>query len=66
MALRTREGIDRNTFASIIGKQPEAFMHAGTLQDYQTDGFLVCDKKGIRMTAKGLMILNALCRTLLK
>ena len=65
MALRTREGIDRNTFASIVGKQPEDFMHAGTLQDYQTDGFLVSDGKGIRATASGLMILNALCRTLL-
>ncbi|MBO4521234.1 MAG: radical SAM family heme chaperone HemW [Alphaproteobacteria bacterium] len=66
MALRTREGLDRNTFCSRIGKQPEEFMHEGTLQDYQTDGFLICDKKGLRTTAKGLMILNALCRTLLK
>ena len=66
MALRTREGIDRNTFYSQIGQQPEDFMHAGTLQDYQTDGFLICDRKGIRATAKGLIILNALCRTVLK
>ena len=66
MALRTREGINRNTFVSLIGQQPEKFMHDGTLRDYQTDGFLICDQKGIRTTAKGLMILNALCRTLLK
>ena len=66
MALRTREGVNRETFYSLIGQQPEEFIHAGTLQDYQTDGFLVCDQKGIRTTAKGLMILNALCRTLLK
>ena len=66
MALRTREGINRDSFSSLIGQQPEEFMHTGTLQDYQTDGFLICDKKGIRTTAKGLMILNALCRTLLK
>lgn len=65
MALRTREGIDRKAFHSLIGKEPEAFMHTGTLQDYQTDDFLVCDQKGIRATAKGLMILDALCRTLL-
>lgn len=65
MALRTREGIDRKTFFTVIGKNPEAFTDTGTLQDYQTDGFLVCDQKGIRTTAKGLMILNALCRTLL-
>ena len=66
MALRTHEGINRTDFCQITGKQPEDFLHTGTLQDYQTDGFLICDKKGIRMTAKGLMILNALCRTLLK
>lgn len=66
MALRTRKGLDRNVFYSLIGQKPEEFMHEGTLRDYQTDGFLICDKKGIRTTAKGLMILNALCRTLLK
>ncbi|MBR1777420.1 MAG: radical SAM family heme chaperone HemW [Alphaproteobacteria bacterium] len=66
MGLRTREGIDRAAFLAQIGQPPETFMHAGTLQDYQTDGFLICDSKGIRTTAKGLMILNALCRTLLK
>ena len=66
MALRTREGINRDSFSSLIEQQPEEFMHTDTLQDYQTDGFLICDKKGIRTTAKGLMILNALCRTLLK
>ncbi len=65
MAFRTREGIDRITFKNIIGTEPEVFMNDGTLQDYQTDGFLVCDRKGIRTTAKGLMILDALCRTLL-
>lgn len=65
MALRTREGIDRKAFRSLLGKEPEAFMHTGTLQDYQTDGFLICDQKGIRTTAKGLMILDALCRTLM-
>ena len=65
MALRTRDGIDRTAFADIIGRPPEDFMHAGTLLDYQTDGFLVSDKKGIRATAKGLLILNALCGTLL-
>lgn len=65
MALRTREGINRGVFLDIIGEQPESFMDAGTLTDYQTDGFLICDKKGIRTTAKGLMILNALCGTLL-
>lgn len=65
MALRTREGINRKAFRSLLGKEPEAFMHTGTLQDYQTDGFLICDQKGIRTTAKGLMILDALCRTLM-
>ncbi len=65
MALRTREGVDRDIFSKIIGTPPESFMDAGTLTDYQTDGFLVCDRKGIRTTAKGLMILNALCGTLL-
>ena len=65
MALRTREGIDRSAFVSIIGEPPENFMDAGTLQDYQTDGFLVCDNRGIRATASGIMILNALCRTLI-
>ena len=65
MALRTREGIDRHAFVATIGQPPEDFMHAGTLQDYQTDGLLIGDRKGIRATASGLMILNALCRTLL-
>lgn len=65
MALRTREGINRKAFRNLLGKEPEAFMHTGTLQDYQTDGFLICDQKGIRTTAKGLMILDALCRTLM-
>ena len=66
MGLRTREGVDRNLFFSQTGEQPEVYMHKGTLQDYQTDGFLISDQKGIRTTAKGLLILNALCRTLLK
>ena len=65
MALRTREGINRKSFYEVIKEEPEAFMHTGTLQDYQTDGFLICDQTGIRTTAKGLMILDALCRTLL-
>ena len=65
MALRTREGIDREAFKTITGSQPEDFMNSETLQDYQTDGFLIRDQKGIRTTARGLMILNAVCRTLL-
>lgn len=66
MGLRTRDGIDRNVFSSQIGMQPEDFMDLDTLNDYQTDGFLICNKKGIRTTSEGLMILDALCRTLLK
>lgn len=66
MGLRTREGVDRSLFFSQTGELPEVYMHEGTLQDYQTDGFLISDQKGIRTTAKGLLILNALCRTLLK
>lgn len=65
MALRTRDGIDRKAFCDLVGQEPESFMHTGTLQDYQTDGFLVCDLKGVRATAGGLTILDALCRTLL-
>lgn len=66
MGLRIRDGIDRNTFFTRTGMQPEDFMDSGTLNDYQTDGFLICDKKGIRATTEGTMILDALCRTLLK
>lgn len=65
MGLRTSKGINRVLFKNIIGKEPEAFMHSGTLSDYQLDGFIVCDTKGIRMTNKGILILNALCKSLL-
>lgn len=65
MGLRTARGIDRKTFKEIISEEPEAFLHPGTLQDYQMDGFIVRDEKGLRTTGKGLLILNALCRSLL-
>ena len=66
MGLRTRNGIDRKRFFDQIQMQPEDFMYVDTLQDYQMDGFVIDDQKGIRLTAKGLILLNALCRTLLK
>ena len=66
MGLRTQKGIDRNLFSAVIGQPPEDYLEPDTLHDYQTDGLLICDQKGIRATAKGVMILNALCRTLLK
>lgn len=65
MGLRTARGIDRKAFREILSEEPEAFMHPGTLQDYQTDGFIIRDEKGLRTTGKGLLILNALCRSLL-
>lgn len=65
MGLRTRGGIDRNVFFSVMKVQPEEFFNSETLEDYQTDGLLICDKKGIRATSEGLMILDALCRTVL-
>ncbi|MBR1944810.1 MAG: radical SAM family heme chaperone HemW [Alphaproteobacteria bacterium] len=66
MGLRTRDGIDRKRFFNQIGMSPEDFMYTDTLQDYQTDGFLINDSKSIRLTPQGLILLNALCRTLLK
>lgn len=65
MGLRTACGIDRKAFKEVMSEEPETFMHPGTLQDYQMDGFIVCDEKGLRATGKGLLILNALCRSLL-
>ena len=65
MGLRTRDGIDRDAFSAVMKVQPEEFFNSETLEDYQTDGLLICDKKGIRATSEGLMILDALCRTVL-
>lgn len=64
-ALRTEDGLNRDVFRALVGSDFENFLDAGVLQDYQTDGFLVCDKKGLRTTAKGLLILNALFPSLL-
>ncbi len=65
MALRTDEGIDRNAFFQITGKAPEDFMNMNTLQEYQSENYLICDGYGIRASSKGIMILDALCSTLL-
>lgn len=65
MGFRTDEGILRGRFGEITGCAPEDFMHPGTLEDYQTDGLLIRDAKGLRLTARGLLILNALIPALL-
>ncbi len=66
MALRTREGLLRERFKDMTSFEPENFLYEDTLLDYQTDGLIIADKKGLRATAKGLLILNSLCSTLLK
>ncbi|MGN0904679.1 MAG: radical SAM family heme chaperone HemW [Alphaproteobacteria bacterium] len=65
MGFRTDEGILRDRFREITGRAPEDFMHPGTLADYQADGLLIRDTKGLRLTARGLLILNALIPALL-
>lgn len=65
MALRTEKGLSRNDFKTVVGQDFETFLDTDVLQDYQMDGFMVCDKRGLRATAKGILILNALCRSLI-
>ena len=65
MALRTEKGLSRDDFKTVVGQDFETFLDTDVLQDYQMDGFMVCDKRGLRATAKGILILNALCRSLI-
>lgn len=64
--LRTEKGVLRERFKEIVGADIEEFLYADTLEDYCSDGLMISDKKGLRATARGLLILNSLCSSLVK
>lgn len=66
MGMRTSAGVLRDRFKQITGADVEQFIYADTLEDYQSDGLMISDKKGLRATAKGLLIVNALCASLIR
>lgn len=64
--LRTEQGVQRERFKEILGRDIEDFLYEDTLEDYCSDGLMISDKKGLRATARGLLILNSLYSSLVK
>ncbi len=65
MALRTKEGLNKKKFFDIIKKPVEDFLDKEILHDYEIDGFLRTNAESIKMTKDGIILLNALCTSLL-
>ncbi|MDA0260965.1 MAG: radical SAM family heme chaperone HemW [Proteobacteria bacterium] len=63
--LRPVEGISRAYFRDRYGVEPEAACNARGLAELSDAGFVECDPTGLRATASGRLLLDAICSRLL-
>jgi oxygen-independent coproporphyrinogen-3 oxidase len=65
MGLRLLDGIDAETFRSVAGVELEQVIDAAGLARMVEGGFVVRDAAGLRVTPRGLLVLNAVTAELL-
>lgn len=66
MGLRLNAGIDRDHFKLTTGRDITAYLHTERLSALQQDGFIVLDDKRLKLTPKGMPLLNALIAQLVE
>lgn len=60
MGLRLNAGINRDQFKQTIGRDVTHYLNIERLDDLQRDGFIALDDKKLRLTQKGMPVLNTL------
>ncbi|MSP52290.1 MAG: coproporphyrinogen III oxidase [Alphaproteobacteria bacterium] len=65
MALRTVHGLDRAFLRSRFDAEIESCVNRSRLKDFVDDGKLECDERGLRATAAGRIVLDAIIGALL-
>ena len=65
MGLRLEEGLERVRFHRVAGRQPEEALDRAALDRFTSEGYLVCDDAGVRVTARGRPCLDHISAALL-
>lgn len=60
MGLRLNDGIERDHFKRTTGRDVTAYLDEARLSALQQDGFITMDDKRLKLTPKGMPLLNAL------
>lgn len=64
--LRTRDGIDCLKFRKIIGKSPLFYFDSVILENYIKEGLVLLDENFVKLSNKGILLLNSICSNLIK
>lgn len=66
MGLRLNNGIERAQFKHTTGRDVTHYLSLERLDDLQQDGFIALDNKSLRLTPKGMPVLNTLIAQLVE